>query len=401
MSVLLLTPDASFEHRVRTALGDDPLVQLVDPVLLDEDPRYAVPLVLERYADAQVVFIGPDIAIEQALDYAHELDLVTRDISVIVCAPASADVLNEALHAGVRDVMDPLAAEERILEAYKRATDAAARARSKSAADDPRAGAGATVIAVTSPKGGSGKTTIATNLAVGLASAAPGQVVIVDLDLQFGDVATALQLMPEHSVADAARSLSSLDWLSMKIMLSHHPIDLYALCAPESPAEGDRITATQTAEVLKVMQREFRYVVVDTASGLGEHTLTALEAATDIVVICAMDVPGVRSVRTTLITLDEIGLTTPARHVVLTRADARVGLNVDDIERTIGRPIDVTVPSTRAVPLSINQGTPILQSEQRRSAVHQALMQLLERFVDAPAQTTTARSGPRVWRRRR
>jgi pilus assembly protein CpaE len=148
------------------------------------------------------------------------------------------------------------------------------------------------------------------------------------------------------------------------------------------------------------MQREFRYVVVDTASGLGEHTLAALEAATDIVLICPMDVPGVRSVRTTLITLDEIGLTTPARHVVLTRADARVGLNVEDIERTIGRPIDVTVPSTRAVPLSINQGTPILQSSQRRSGVHQALTGLLGRFIDTPSQAT-AQPPAKRWRRRR
>lgn len=400
MSVLLLTPDDAFETRVRAALGADTPVQLVDPDLLGDDARYAVPMLMERYADAEVAFVGPALAVEQALDYAHELDLVNRDIGVILCAAASADVLSEALHAGVRDVLDPLAGEERILEAYKRATEAAARARSKNAVEDRRTATGSTVIAVTSPKGGSGKTTIATNLAVGLAAAAPGQVAIVDLDLQFGDVATALQLVHEHSVADAARNLASLDAMSMKIMLAHHEVDLYALCAPDSPAEGERVSAAQTTELLKLMQREFRYVVVDTASGLGEHTLAALEAATDIVLMCAMDVPGVRSLRTTLITLDEIGLTTPARHVVLSRADARVGLNVDDIERSIGRPIDVLVPSTRAIPLSVNQGTPILQSPQRRNAVHEALTRLLGRFIDTQS-LATAQPPMRRWRRRR
>lgn len=397
MSVLLLTADATFADRVRAALGPDTPVELVDSAVLEENPRYAIPMVAGHHGTAQVVFVGPGIDVEQALDYAYEFDLQRPDIKVILCMETSADVLGQALHAGVRDVIDPLAVDQRILEAYKRATEAAARARSHSL-DERSDDAGATVIAVASPKGGSGKTTIATNIAVGLAAAAPGQVAIVDLDLQFGDVATALQLMPEHSIADAARTVSSLDAMSLKVLLTHHQADLFALCAPESPAEGERITAAQTAQVLTLMQREFRYVVVDTAAGLGEQTLAALEAATDVVLICAMDVPGVRSFRTTLITLDEIGLTAAARHVVLTRADARVGLNIDDIERTIGRPIDITIPSTRAVPLSINQGTPVLQSDARRSAVHQALSRLVDRFVDPQSTSTTPVS--RRWRRR-
>lgn len=399
MSVLLLTPNTRFDQRVRSALGPDTAVELVESHVLLEDARSAIPMILTHHGQAQVVIVGPDIDVQHALDYAHEFDLQRPDLSVILCVQTSADVLSEALHAGVRDVVDPLAGDERILEAYKRATEAAARARSKSATEDRSSDRGSTVIAVVSPKGGSGKTTIATNLAVGIAATAPGQVAIVDLDLQFGDVATALQLMPEHTVADAARSVASLDAMSLKVLLTHHPVDMYALCAPDSPADGERITAAQTADVLKLMRREFRYVVVDTTAGLGEQTLAALEAASEIVLICAMDVPGVRSFRTTLITLDEIGLTAAPRHIVLTRADARVGLNIEDIERTIGRPIDVTIPSTRAVPLSINQGTPILQTDQRRSPVHQALSRLTGRFVDHPADGTSAQS--KRWRRRR
>lgn len=398
MSVLLVTPDDSFEARVQSALGADTTVELADPTVLGESPRYAIPLILEQCANTEVVFIGPEVDVTSALEYAYEFDLQRPDVAVIVCATTSADVLSEALHAGVRDVVDPLSGDDRLLEAYKRATEAAARARSR-VVEERSGDRNSMVIAVASPKGGSGKTTIATNLAVGLAATAPGQVAIVDLDVQFGDVATALQLMPEYSIADAARSVSSLDAMSLKVLLTHHPVDFYALCAPDSPAEGERVTASQTAAVLKLMQREFRYVVVDTAAGLGEQTLAALEAASDIVLVCSMDVPSVRGFRTTLITLDEIGLTSAPRHIVLTRADARVGLNIDDIERTIGRSIDVAVPSSRSVPVSINQGTPILQSEQRRSAVHQALTRLQDRFVESSSKPPPVQASR--WRRRR
>jgi pilus assembly protein CpaE len=305
-------------------------------------------------------------------------------------------VLSEALQAGVRDVIDPLAGDSRVLDAIKRSSEAAVRARGRLRADERADESGGRVIAVVSPKGGSGKTTISTNLAIGLATAAPGQVAIVDLDLQFGDVATALQLMPESDITNAAPIVSSLDSMSLKVLLTHHPVDLYALCAPESPADGERISANQSAEIIKLMQRDFQYVVIDTAAGLGEHTLSAIECATDIVLICSMDVPGVRSFRKTLVTLDELGMTAATRHIVLTRADARVGLNLEDIERTIGRSVDVTIPSTRAVPLSINQGTPILQSEQRRSDVYSSLTRLVGRFADLPEANQ-----PRRWRRRR
>lgn len=393
MSVLLLTPDDAFEHRARSALGPSVEVHRIDSIALEEDPRYAVPLIIEHYEGADVVIIGPDVDTSLALELAYEFDLQRPEISVVLSVPMSADVLSEALHAGVRDVLDGLATEDRILDAYKRATEATARSRSRLAVDERKL-TDNRVIAVASPKGGSGKTTIATNLAVGLSQIAPSQVAIVDLDLQFGDVATALQLMPEASIADAARSLSQLDAMSLKVLLTHHHLDLYALCAPESPVDGERMAAAQTIEIIKVLQQSFRYVVVDTTAGLGEHTLAALEMATDIVLICAMDVPGVRSFRTTLVTLDEIGLTAAQRHLVLTRADARVGLTIEDIERTIGRPIDIAVPSSRTVPLSINQGTPVLETNQRRNPITQALWQLTGRFAELPAK------GPGESRRR-
>lgn len=396
MTVLLLTPDDEFVQRARSALGPTADVQRVDTIALHEDSRYTVPVILEHHPEADVIIVGPDVDTHLALDYAYELDLQRPDLSVVLCVPTSADVLSEALHAGVRDVLDPLATEDRILDAYKRATEATARTRSRLAADERKASDGR-VITVASPKGGSGKTTIATNLAIGLSRVAPSQVAIVDLDLQFGDVATALQLMPEASIADAARSVAQLDTMSLKVLLTHHPRDLYALCAPESPAEAERMTATQTAEIINVLRQSFRYVVIDTTAGLGEHTLAALEAATDVVLICAMDVPGVRSFRTTLVTLDEIGLTAAQRHLVLTRADARVGLAIEDIERTIGRPIDVAIPSSRNVPLSINQGTPILESDQRRSPVTQAFWELTNRIADVPTEV----AGEQRWRRRR
>jgi pilus assembly protein CpaE len=234
-------------------------------------------------------------------------------------------------------------------------------------------------MCVLAPKGGTGKTTVSTNLASGLALEAPGEVVIVDLDFQFGDVASALRMTPEHTFADITKSDTAVDVTTIKVFLTPSDIGLFALCAPESPVEADPITPQQVQHVIALLSSEFRYVIIDTGSGLDEGTLSVLKLCTDLVLVTSTDVPSVRATRKEVEMLDLLGLTDPTRHFVVNRADARVGLPVSEVEATVGMDAHVTIPSSRAVPISVNQGTPVLVSD-RRSNVGEAMTQLVSRF---------------------
>ncbi len=377
-SIILATPNPGYEQRVRQAFAGElnGTLRHWRSEALGGQPEVAARELAEQ--DPKVVALGPGIHPEVALDLATVLDRDRPDISVLLVAEPTARLWEHALRAGVRDILAPDASDSQVRETFERALEIALRRRSAL----PR---GATpertrrVITVLSPKGGTGKTTIASNLAVGLTRHAPGDVAIVDLDVQFGDVATALQLVPEQSLADAARA-TGLDAMAVKVFLSNHPTGLFALCAPESPVEGEEIPAEQTRRTLELLADEFSYVVVDTSAGISEHTLTALELSTDIVLVCSMDVPSVRSLRKVVTALDDLGMTSQRRHFVLNRADARVGLDPGDIEKTVGLPIDVSVPSSRSMPVSMNQGSPVLESDPR-SPVAGPLLQLVGRFA--------------------
>jgi pilus assembly protein CpaE len=238
------------------------------------------------------------------------------------------------------------------------------------------------VLTVLCPKGGAGKTTLATNVAVGLAQRAPGRVVIVDLDLQFGDVASALHLTPDHTIADAVDA-PKLDATTLKVFLTPHRENLFALCAPNSPVDADDIQATDVQRLLELLVESFDYVVVDTASGLDEAALAALEVSTDLVLLTAPDVPCVRGTCKEIDALQQIGNRAQRWHIVLNRSDARTGLGIGDIESTIGLRVDVAVPESRAVPQALNQGTAILESDPR-SAPSQAFLALVDRVVPRP-----------------
>jgi pilus assembly protein CpaE len=228
-----------------------------------------------------------------------------------------------------------------------------------------------------------GKTTVATNLAIGLTAGAPQSTVLVDLDVQFGDVASALGLVPEYTLPDAVHGPASEDTMVLKTFLTQHPSGLYAVCGAESPAAGDTVTGEDVTRLLASLAREFRYVVVDTAPGLSEQTLAALDRASDVVMLTSMDVPGVRGLRKELDVLRELAMIPAGRHIVMNFADPKGGLTVRDVEMTIGAGVDVVLPRSKGVPTSTNQGVPILESN-RRDPMAKEMRRLVSRFSATP-----------------
>ncbi len=328
--------------------------------------------------DPAVVAIGPELADDEALDLVEAFDTHRPDVTVIIVAEPSLQLLERALRSGARDVVAPDAPDEELREAFEQAVDAADRRRSTLSTQDLDAPS-RHVICTLAPKGGTGKTTVSTNLAAGLALEAPGEVVIVDLDFQFGDVASALRMTPEHTFADITKSDHAVDVTTIKVFLTASDDGLYALCAPEVPVDADAITPQHVQHVISLLASEFRYVVIDTGSGLDEGTLAVLKLCTDLVLVTSTDVPSVRATRKEVEMLDLLGMTDQTRHFVVNRADARVGLPVSEVEATVGMEAEVTIPSSRSVPISVNQGTPVIASD-RRSNVGEALGRLVGRF---------------------
>lgn len=327
----------------------------------------------------EVILLGPGLPVDESIRLASLFDLQYPEISVVLVTDSDSNIALPAMRAGIRDLLEPGADVDAIHVMLERASLAAAgRRRGLGNSVEPLTGNGR-IIAVMSPKGGVGKTTVTTNLAVGLAKLAPMGVVVVDLDLQFGDVASGLMLEPEKTISDAVKGAAAGDSLVLKSYLTLHPSGVYALCAPLNPIEADQITGDQVARLLVQLASEFKYVVVDTAPGLGEHVLATLEKATDGLWVCGMDIPSIKGLRTGFSLLTDLGLLPPNRHVVLNFGDRRSGLTLQDVEATIGCPVDVVLPRSHAVPYSTNKGVPLLQ-ESSRDAVAKGLRKLVERF---------------------
>ncbi|MGJ9426447.1 CpaE family protein [Nesterenkonia halotolerans] len=269
-----------------------------------------------------------------------------------------------AMRAGIRDLVDPTADLAQVQQVLGDAVRQAERAAARQAKTEAKTPTGR-VITVVASKGGVGKTTLTTNVAVALAQAVPHSTVIVDLDLQFGDVATALNLSPEYFLPDALESVASGDTIALKTRLTLHETGLYVLPAPADPAAADNVTSAQISQLLQVLAREFAYVVVDTSPGLADHTLGALDHTTDPLLLTALSVPALSGLRKIVDTLSVLQMFTERYHVVVNHSDAADGVSLRDVDQTLGVPVGTSIPSSKNAPASINIGVPLMQAHPR------------------------------------
>jgi len=393
---LLVTPDSDFETQVKRAFdGELDAERWWSERLPRLQPDEAAREIAEL--DPAVVVVGPGISAQVCLALAESFDLLFPEVCVVLVSKSTVRLWERALRAGVREIIPTGADDEHVHQALTRVWTAAARRQVHIGVggrqdDAPRA----RVITVMSPKGGAGKTTVAANLAVQLALDAPGRVALIDLDLQFGDVASALGIAPQSTIADAAHSGARLDSTALKVFLEPHPSGLYALVGPHFPAEADDVSVETVDNVLDILSAEFSFIVIDTGAGLDEFAIAAAERSDDLVLVCVTDVPSVRGLRKALEVMDLLGMTKQRRHLVLNRSDDKVGLAARDVEATVGLPVDVSVPTSRSVQISINQGSPIVESD-RRSPAGRAITELAHRFE--PEDATAAGRARRTSRK--
>lgn len=392
----VLTESADLRDRVRSVVGD----HLVDLPLgpLPSDPARVLAMTGGAQSLAVVVLDAGPHDQTTALEVAAGLRTDDTGISVVLVSDRPEEIGFAAMRAGVCDIVHPDADPGELGWVLE-------RARRTAVTRQPGAGAGAgpgsgvngsqtppgRVISVASPKGGVGKTTVATNLAVGLARSDPHSTVLVDLDVQFGDVGSALNLSPEYTLVDVVHGPAAQDTMVLKTFLTQHETGLYVVCGPSSPAEADSVGMEDISRLLQTLASEFRYVVVDTAPGLTEPTLTVLDNTHDLVLVTSMDVPGVRGLRKEIDILRELGMVFSGRHVVLNFADTQNGLTKTDVEATIGTPVDMMIPRSKGAGASVNQGIPLLQSD-RRDPVTTHLRQLVGRFTPSSARAPRSAS---------
>jgi pilus assembly protein CpaE len=371
---------------------------------------------IDRYAVESVLPAGPDVDVVGLVDGLEEAWTVLQESAVDVLVVACAGYSDRALflvEGAVRQQPDrpvlvlsagsPNGFVRRVFEVGADdiltlpLTSDDVRFALQKAIARRQGTAGATgvalapMICVLGPKGGTGKTLTSCNLSVALANGGQERVVLVDLDLQFGDVGLALGLNPETTIHDLAKSSGSLDAEKVEDYLVQHSSGVRVLLAPVRPDHAGVVTVEFLRELYTILRSMADYVIVDTPPGFTPEVIASIDSSSHIVMVGMLDSLSLKNTKLGLETLELMGYKSERVRIVLNRADSRVGITHDDVVAIVGRPPDVLVPSEREISRSVNEAVPIVQRKEGSEAAR-AFRVLAELYQDGhgPAEQNGA-----------
>ncbi|MGH2768532.1 MAG: AAA family ATPase, partial [Actinomycetota bacterium] len=220
----------------------------------------------------------------------------------------------------------------------------------------------ALVITVASAAGGCGKTFYATNLAA-LVAPSGRRILLVDLDLQFGELATALRIKHPHSLYDGLYD-SRGDPLPEEAfgehlheLVAHHPLGFDVLTAPREPVFADYVGASDAARVIEAVVGSYDVVIIDTPASLNEVVLTALDLSDLVVILATPDVPSLKNMSVFLDTVRRLKIESSHLRLILNKVEKDIGLEVKQVQDAFGGRFVGLVPQSRLVSQALNAGT--------------------------------------------
>jgi pilus assembly protein CpaE len=294
---------------------------------------------------------------------------------VILSVQGDQNYMRRAMLAGARDFLTKPPTGDDLISAIRRAGEMSRAERAKGAqAYGGSAATGLTsggapltrisegkIVLVYSPKGGTGCTTIAVNLALALHNE-DTRVVLVDGNLQFGDVAVFVNEQGKNTILDIAPRVDELEPdIIEEILIKHEPSGLRILAAPQRPEMAERVSAEQLVKVLQFLRRMFAYVVIDTSPILTDIILAAIDSSDVIVMVATQEIPAIKNSRLFLDLLQTMGVDKQRILFVMNRFDKRIAITPDRVGENLKQEVAAVIPMDEKVVIpSVNRGVPFM-----------------------------------------
>jgi len=350
---LLVLDDGGLTHQVeRVAAMLRPRPEVVSCENLDElDDALAA-------TGFDLLVAGPPVASEEGLRSLRRFRLRFPETALILAferRPGGS--LRETVRTGALDILRLPVGDEALLESLEEALEIRWARRPEAPDAGPQRRTEGNVSVVVSANGGCGKTFFSANLAYHYQKR-DKTTCLIDLDLQFGELATGLRLKPKHTITDllAEDDIGPL----LEEYLTLHETGIRLLAAPDEPADADSVDGADVARIIAEARTRFDHVIIDTPPALSEAGLAALEHADRVFLIATLDLPSVRNLNVMLNTFKQLKVPEDRIRLVLNKVEPDAGMDINRVTKYFPQGFSIVVPYGREVTKSLNMGMPVL-----------------------------------------
>lgn len=305
-----------------------------------------------------------------------------RTFVIIVSEKIDVDTMRSAIKVGCHNVIEFPSYAKNFSE-YIKSVYNSESIRIKSLSNNETLIWSSTVVTIFGAKGGLGKSTIAANLAVKLAEKRK-KVVLVDLNLQFGDLHIFLDIEPKDTITELVQEVINPNIDSIRSYMSVHSSGVHVLCAPKSPEYAELVSAEKVQSLLSILRTYYDYVIIDTAPSFTEITMTAIESSSLIFFVTGLDISILKNSKLSVSILESLQQTDKLR-IIVNRAVDMNTITINDVKRIIGYPIWAKMPSDYKVAVNaLNRGVPFVVGAPK-SQLSESISELVELLLNGSA----------------
>lgn len=354
LSAIIISPDEEFRDHIREFLEVSDQVEIraelnnfysaLDSWIFDE--------IRSMEPDIIVVDLNPDK--EQGILTIEKISEITKHSHIFVSGDnTDADMILRAMRSGAKEFLSKPVESSTLYAAIERIS----KVHAVVSKEKKRYGRCFTFF---SAKGGTGSTVVSTNFAVSLAEQTKKPTILVDLDMQLGEVSLFLGIKPAFNVVDVADNIHRMDPSLLKGFVKKHASGLDVLSAPDSLDKVESVSAAQVGQILQFLKNNYEYIVIDTSNSFDDYTVAALDQSSTIFLISNTDLPSLRNAQRCLSIFERMGYKKDKIQLLINRYQKSLEIRAKDIEETLNFPVYWFFPNDWPTIInSVNSGVPL------------------------------------------
>jgi pilus assembly protein CpaE len=376
ITVVIADDQKETRNNIKTMLGFDERIEVTGQAANGEEA-----IEITRSEQPDIILLDINMPVLDGLKAAEEINLTHPDTAIIMMSvQGEQEYLKKSMYAGAKEyIVKPFSSEnliDTIIQVYeqeekRKLYQDSHQQENKLKDDDP-----SQIITVFSTKGGVGKTTLAVNLAISIAKNSKKKVAVLDLDLQFGDIALMLNIQPKKTIYNLIEDIHSLNSEIIEDYLITHFSGIRVLCAPLKPEYADYINVNHIEKIIEILKERYSYVIMDTTQVFSDIILSTLDISDTVLFVSTMDLPTIKNVKLGLDVMESLNYPKEKIKLVLNKASELYGVKFNDIEEALQMEICTQIPEDNyTVTTYANKGFPFIlaRSEKKISKTIQTL----------------------------
>lgn len=357
--VIIVDDSAETRNNIKMLLSFEKRIEIIGEAENGEEAVF-----ITREARPDIVLMDINMPVMDGIKATEEISLTVPESTVIIMSvQGDQEYIKKAMSAGARDFLNKPFTSEELSRTIIKTFDIESRRREHTATTRNPEEIKSSVITVFSTKGGVGKTTIASNLAVGIARSTKKKVALIDLDLQFGDIAIMLNVTVKNTISDLIKEFSQMDRELMEDYLVTHFSGVRVLPAPVKPEYAEYITSSHLEKIVSLLKEHYHYIIIDTSASFHETVLAALDMSDRILFVSTLDLPTIKNIKSGLDIMESLHYPKEKIKIILNKASEQFGIKYKDFENTLKYPIWSYIPEdSQTVITSANKGFPFVMT---------------------------------------